>query len=475
MKRYRAAASLLSLVLVACSAGPTADLSGSSEITIEGVVHNSLGQVIAGAEVRLLGTDISTVTDDAGRFRFEGVRSRELTVVATASGYATTTEELTVGDSAEAFSVVVVLRSVSVVGVRLTRDGTIVPEAPVSLVQPAGGLVVEEMTNAGGTVRFEDIPPGKYQVRAESGSEETRIDLEFDAGESPTVELALPVAEASALIVDHERARSVFACVFTDEPLGYTVRLANEGNEEIEEVVIEDTLDGPFGRSLRSSDVEIGAAFPEATVDLGPDGQSFRISLGGVSPGGPGPAYTVRLPPSTTHGIWCNEARATGRVAGMDTAARDERCITTTLVIQVDRESEDGVIGADGRFDGAKEMFAVGDGGTGAPQAFVYRVTVLNNECEPLSDLHVKGTLVEDGGEAHFRGPVAGSPSMGSVTRTEDTLFEWSIGSLPPGERAELLIRAEARSPGRVVQRVEAVTPVIPGPLIFEEATEITP
>lgn len=90
---------------------------------IEGRVEQSTGAALAGARVELLGTERSTTTDAAGRYRFDGLAPGTYTVRVTPTGGAAIERTLTLAAGATADAVVTVdgsteLERVEVVGIR---------------------------------------------------------------------------------------------------------------------------------------------------------------------------------------------------------------------------------------------------------------------------------------------------------------------------------------------------------------------
>jgi hypothetical protein len=70
---------------------------------------------------------------------------------------------------------------------------------------------------------------------------------------------------------------------------------------------------------------------------------------------------------------------------------------------------------------------------------------------------------------------LTGFPTHGSIAPTATRGFVWSIGTLAPGEEAEIRFRAEAILPGDDVHRIELSVPQLTGTLVHEEPVTILP
>lgn len=95
-------------------------------------------------------------------------------------------------------------------------------------------------------------------------------------------------------------------------------------------VTLHDSLDAAFGRPTAST-VELGLeAFPDATFELGADGQSVTVSLGAVMPtdGEYARALTLTVPVPSIRGVYCSTA--VGSSPGFP-SSRETTCITWTL------------------------------------------------------------------------------------------------------------------------------------------------
>lgn len=265
-------------------------------------------------------------------------------------------------------------------------------------------------------------------------------------------------------------------CIAPGVELPFTVRIANEGSAPVDGIVLHDTLDPGFGRILSDSDIVVDrAVFPDAVVFLNPDGRSFRVELGPLPPMEPAEVYTVTLPASDA-GVWCN--RVSAREDGGALLSSDIGCLTNTLALEIDLVNEDGAI-VGGAFTPEPEVFRVGDGSPDRPDALVYRVVVANHHCGSLGFPMGVSTLTSlmgaHSGIMEFRDVLTGFPTHGSIAPTATRGFVWSIGTLAPGEEAEIRFRAEAILPGDDVHRIELSVPQLTGTLVHEEPVTILP
>ncbi len=265
-------------------------------------------------------------------------------------------------------------------------------------------------------------------------------------------------------------------CIAPGVELPFTVRIANEGSAPVDGIVLHDTLDPGFGRLLSDSDIAVDrGVFPDAVVVLNPDGRSFRVELGPLPPTEPAEVYTVTLPASGA-GVWCNRVSATGDGGAL--LSSDIGCLTNTLALEIDLVNEDGAI-VGGAFTPEPEVFHVGDGGPDRPDALVYRVVVANHHCGslglPMGDSSLRSLVGARSGAMEFREVLSGYPSRGSIASSTSGGFVWSIGTLAPGEEAEIRFRAEAILPGDDVHRIELSVPQLTGTLVHEEPATILP
>ena len=265
-------------------------------------------------------------------------------------------------------------------------------------------------------------------------------------------------------------------CIAPGVELPFTVRIANEGDAPVDGIVLHDTLDTGFSRMLTDSDIVVDRTnFPDAVVVLNPDGLSFRVELGIVPPREPTGVYTVTLPASGA-GVFCNRVSAVGGSG----ALLDSHigCLTNTLVLEIDVVNEDGSV-AGGAFAPEPEVFRVGDGGPQRPDALVYQVLIANHHCGsvgfPAGDSSLKSIVGAHSGLVEFREVLPGYPTRGAVVSRTTDGFLWSIGTLAPGEEAEIRFRAEAMQAGEDVHRIELSVPQLVGINADEEPITILP
>jgi hypothetical protein len=266
------------------------------------------------------------------------------------------------------------------------------------------------------------------------------------------------------------------ACIAPGVELSYSVFVANESAAPVDAVVLHDTLDSHFERALTDSDIVVDrASFPDAVVVLNPDGRSFHVELGTVAIMGPTEVYTVSLPAKES-GVLCNRVSAVGESGAL--LSSHIGCVTDMLVIEIDLVNEDGAM-AGGQFSAEPEVFHVGDGGPDRPDALVYRVVIANHHCGslgfPLGESSLTSILGAGSGAVEFRGVLPGYPTHGVVASSDAGGFVWSIGTLQPGEEAEIRFRAEAVQAGEGVHRIELTVPQLTGTKVDEEPITILP
>jgi uncharacterized repeat protein (TIGR01451 family) len=347
------------------------------------------------------------------------------------------------------------------------------------------------VTDAAGHFQFAVDSPAdrvsEYVVEANSeGYEPRSLHVVVTRGGTAVVDVTLepipsepeppdPEPEPTGIVVTSSSDDEVL-CIAAGIELPFTVRIANEGPEPETGIVLHDTLDSGFSRILDADDVVVDrSTFPDAVVILNPDGRSFRVELGTVPPMDPAEVYTVTLPASAA-GVFCNRVSAVGEAG--DPLANDISCVTNTLAIEIDVVNEDGMI-VGSTFTPDPEVFHVGDGGPDRPDALVYRVVVANHHCGslgfPLGNSSLTSIVGARSGAMEFREVLAGFPSRGSVVSSFASGLVWSIGTLAPGEEAEIRFRAEAIQAGEDVHRIELTVPQLTGTLVNEEPITILP
>lgn len=379
--------------------------------------------------------------------------------------------------------------SLTIEGRIASADGTPVPGAHVAL-QP---LAITTATDGAGRFAFtvEGSGEGTSQFTLEIRSEgyET-VTLQVVVQSGGTADLAVtlepipsgaepepdPEPDPDSGIVVMSYSDDQVLCIAPGVELPFTVRISNEGDAPVAEVVIHDTLDAGFSRVLTDSDVVVDRGnFPDAVVLLNPDGRSFRVELGTVAPMEPAEVYTVTLPASGA-GVWCNRVSAAGEGGAL--LSSHIGCLTNTLALEIDLLNEDGAI-VGGAFSPEPEVFHIGDGGPDRPDALVYRVVVANHHCGslgfPMGDSSLTSIVGARSGIVEFREVLPGFPSRGAVVSSSAGGFVWSIGTLAPGEEAEIRFRAEAVQAGDDVHRIELSVPQLTGIEVHEEPISILP
>lgn len=362
--------------------------------------------------------------------------------------------------------------------------------------QPLAGALVSlspggrtTVTDATGRYRFEMASVGEafpeFSVRIEREGYETVVlgvvvgingtavaDVTLHAVPEPPP----PGPEPSGGIAVDSFSADAVGCIAPGTIVDYTVTIANGGPGPSPAIVLHDTLDTTFGRALTEADVIVDRQnFPDAVVSLDPGGRSFRVELGSLPVTSATEVYTVRLPVGPAVGVHCNRVSAVDPEGGVLSDVTS--CVTNTLAIRIDLENEDGAI-VGGAFTPGPEVFHVGDGGPLRPDGLVYRVVVTNGGCFPLGTMSQPVSLTTIAGAAsgavEFRDVLPGFPNRGSIVSSSAGGFVWSIGTLAPGEEAEIRFRAEAIAAGEDVHRVELLVPQI-GMKVHEEPITILP
>ncbi|MGH7565520.1 MAG: carboxypeptidase-like regulatory domain-containing protein [Gemmatimonadota bacterium] len=366
------------------------------------------------------------------------------------------------------------------------RDGSPIAGADVVLEPLSLATVTDGAGEFAFTVTADGDGVSQYvlEVRRE-GYETVSLQFVVQSGGTADLDVTLesispgpdpdPEPEPTGIVVTSSSEDEVL-CIAAGVELPFTVSIANEADAPVEGIVLHDTLDTGFSRILTASDIDVDrSAFPDAVVVLNPDGRSFRVELGAVPPMDPVEVYTVTQSASDA-GVFCNRVSVVGD--GGAPLSSDISCVTDTLVIEIDLVNEDGVI-VGGGYTPDPEVFHVGDGGPDRPDALVYRVVVANHHCGslgfPMGDSSLTSIVGARSGAVEFREVLAGFPSRGSIASSTTGGFVWSIGTLAPGEEAEIRFRAEAIQAGEDVHRIELTVPQLTGTLVNEEPIAILP
>lgn len=356
-------------------------------------------------------------------------------------------------------------------------DVTLEPLAMTTATDGAGRFAFTVASSGSGVseylleVRSDGYETVSLQVIVSSGgSADLTVTL------APVPSGAEPGPEPDSGIVVTSYSDDQVLCIAPGVPLPFTVRISNEGDAPVAGVVLHDTLDTGFSGILDHSDVVVDrGSFPDAAVVLNPDGRSFRVELGTVPPMEAAGVYTVTLPASGA-GVFCNHVSAVGGSGAL--LDSDIGCLTSTLVLEVDVVNEDGSV-TGGEFTPEPEVFRVGDGGPQRPDALVYQVLIANHHCGPvglpLGESSLKSIVGTHAGLVEFREVLPGYPTRGAVVSSTTGGFLWTIGTLAPGEEAEIRFRAEAMQPGEDVHRIELSVPQLVGIKADEEPITILP
>ncbi|MBW3660156.1 MAG: DUF11 domain-containing protein [Gemmatimonadetes bacterium] len=258
----------------------------------------------------------------------------------------------------------------------------------------------------------------------------------------------------------------------------FTVEIANNGSATLTNVVIADTVDaGLFGedtlgnpRLLRSEDIELASGFTDATVTINPDSTTFSVDIGNLPPGGFQRVFTLTVPTVREEGTFCNRVTARGTNPAGTLIETDIACVTLVVAIEMDISNEDGFIDEGGQFQSAKEEFTVGESG----EDFAYQVIITNQSQFTATGVLVEDLLAPNTGIFTFDGLRDGFPTRGSVSGVSESGFTWDIGTLGPGEFAEIQFFAEAERSGEDVNRVVLTSDQLMTPVTNEEPTTIT-
>lgn len=151
--------------------------------------------------------------------------------------------------------------------------------------------------------------------------------------------------------------------------------------------------------------------------------------------------------------------------------------------IEFDIVNEDGTTPtpAPAGFVSAKEVFFVGDGGSGRPDSLIYRVTLSNlSTTDTATNVVIRDSVGPNNAIIACRAIVASvKPAASSAAPTTCTLgdrgWEWTVGDLPPSSQVELYFRAEALGLGADVNRVRVEADQAVSPYVDDEATTVTP
>lgn len=131
--------------------------------------------------------------------------------------------------------------------------------------------------------------------------------------------------------------------------------------------------------------------------------------------------------------------------------------------------NEDGFIDAGGVFQSAKEQYSVGESGGD----FVYQVIVTNNGQVPASGVRVVDQVAPNIGIFRTDFVRGGFPTKGSVRAFGAGGFTWDVGTLSPGESAEIQFMARATAVGTDVNRARLSADGLGGEVVDEESTTI--
>jgi large repetitive protein len=168
-------------------------------LTIAGVVRNSKGEAVVGAEVFAFGEGSGardSTSDQEGKFRLEGFGERGVVLIVRADGYATLQRQVTPSPQ----EVVLVLKTSGTIRGLVEDAGTKRPVTDFSAAYTeaqggfAGGIRMvlgggdneKTFQSTDGSFELSDVPPGKWNVRASSpGYRPTEVSgIEVGEGET---------------------------------------------------------------------------------------------------------------------------------------------------------------------------------------------------------------------------------------------------------------------------------------------------
>jgi uncharacterized repeat protein (TIGR01451 family) len=277
------------------------------------------------------------------------------------------------------------------------------------------------------------------------------------------------------------RKTTLDAVITAGDSARFRVEVANLGSANLTNVVIRDTVDAALfapGRKLQSEDIRPNATnCVGCTVTINADSLTFSVTIPTLTPGGFREVFLLVIPATVTPGTFCNRVTATAVTPSGTLVETDIACIQVLPgAIELDLSNEDGFRDAAGVFQSAKEVFRVGDGGTGRENELVYQVVVTNRSTVfAATNVVITDVVAPNSDIIEFRAVITGFPTRGTVSGTSADGFTWTIGTLGPGESAEIQFRAEALLPGDDVNRADLTADQLTGARRDEEPTTVVP
>jgi EmrB/QacA subfamily drug resistance transporter len=125
----------------------------------------------------------ATTTQADGRYTFHGVSAAAYTLVASGSGLRPAATMLTVPDSGMLEHDVELTGAVRLAGVARADGDRVVPDARITVLDAAGGVVAVARTDGSGQYVISDLPQGEYTVVA-SGYPPATSQVSLDGGEA---------------------------------------------------------------------------------------------------------------------------------------------------------------------------------------------------------------------------------------------------------------------------------------------------
>jgi hypothetical protein len=204
----------------------------SGKLTLAGQVRHVLtGQPLADATVQLAGGKARAKTDAEGRFRFDKLRSGDVTVDVTAEGFRPRKLTAAVGESSPELQIV--LGGPAVLTGRITDKltGAGVAEADVSLANTKANV----RTDAQGQYRLENLFGGPAEVVvAAAGYPDARAKVDVSPQNETSLKLDLSgTAEATGIAVD-ESDRPIANATVAIAGTSYKVTTDDEGQFRIQ-------------------------------------------------------------------------------------------------------------------------------------------------------------------------------------------------------------------------------------------------
>ena len=239
--------------------------------TIWGVVTNTDGQAVAGAQVETSPSSSIVLTDSSGQFTIEGVAAGEYAVTVRLVNFKNESATVTVVEDHTAQVVLSLEPRASSLG-RLSgtlRDAVsneLLSRASITTNPPSEALI----TGTDGQFAIDSLPVGDYTVIVEKhGYASDSVAVAVQEGKATPVAMLLNPADATAFNVPVQPEPSVAA---REQPSSLTLRWSIErprADTELRYDVLLYTTDQPeartFGENLTDTQLEITSLTPDQT------------------------------------------------------------------------------------------------------------------------------------------------------------------------------------------------------------------